>query len=373
VRVLLAVIHKEFLQVFRDRPMLAILFLVPFVQLFVFAYAVTNEVKHISLMVVDFDRSQESRKLIDHFVKTEQFDLKIVSDNVFRIRDEMKAWHVQAALVIPPDFSEKLVRKQRPQVGFIIDGVDGNAGIMALAYARGVLERFHAELLPTPQYASLLRQTHQAIVEDRMWFNPDLSSQQYMVPGIVVTILTIIPLMLTAMGIVKEKEIGTMEQLMVTPIRKWELILAKILPFLILAYVELSLVMAAGVLYFQIPMQGSYLLLALLSFIYLFAMLGMGIFVSTVTQTQQQAMFVAWFSMVVMLLLSGFFIPIANMPDVLQKITYLNPMRYFMSIIRDIFQKGSSLQHLWGDVLPMSTFCLLIFGFSIAKFQKRIQ
>ncbi|MBN2365129.1 MAG: ABC transporter permease, partial [Calditrichaeota bacterium] len=213
---------------------------------------------------------------------------------------------------------------------------------------------------------------HLVEMEERMWYNLELDSQQFMVPGIVVVLLTIIPMMLSAMSLVKEKEIGTLEQLMVTPLKKHQLLLGKIIPFLILSYVELAIVMTVAILFFNISMNGSYLLLALLSLLYLIATIGLGIFISTFTHTQQQAMFVAWFFMVFMIIMSGFFIPIENMPKSLQGLTYLNPMRYFMFIIRDIFQKGSGIIYLWLDSTLMTGFALVIIFLAVGKFQKRV-
>ncbi|MCJ7813736.1 ABC transporter permease, partial [bacterium] len=214
---------------------------------------------------------------------------------------------------------------------------------------------------------------HLVQMTERMLYNPTLSSQQYFVPGIVVVLLTILPMMLSAMSLVKEKEIGTLEQLMVTPLKKYQLLIGKLIPFLILSFIELIIVMATGIIIFQIAMNGSYLLLASLALLYLMTTLGLGIFISTITHSQQQSMFVAWFTMVFMILMSGFFIPIENMPSLLQKLTYLNPMRYFMTIVRDIFQKGSSFLFLHKDAIPMTLFGLMIFTLSVLKFQKRIE
>ncbi len=369
---ILFLIRKEFKQVFRDRPMIAIIFIVPIIQLFILSFAITTEVKHLKLFVVDLDNSRESREIANAFSRTEQFDLIGVGRDQGIVRQGMKSWDIQVALIIPAHFSRDLERRLRPQIGIILDGVDGNTAGVAMGYAQKIMQDFGADLLTQPRYVQALRRIHLATMEERMWYNMDLSSQQFMVPGIVVVLLTIIPMMLTGMSLVREKEIGTLEQLMVTPLKKHQLLMGKIIPFLILSYFELGIVMAVAVTYFKIVMNGSYFLLAALSLIYLFATLGLGIFVSTITNSQQQAMFVAWFFMVFMILLSGFFIPIPNMPVILQKITYLNPMRYIMSIVRDIFQKGSTIRYLWIDVIPLAIFSLIIFFFSVIKFQKRV-
>ncbi len=365
-------LRKEFKQVLRDRPMLAIIFLVPLIELFVLSWAVTVEVKHLKLGIIDLDHSEESRELIDRFVHTEQFDFVWEGNDLAAVRPKMRAWSVQAALVIPQNFGRDLQLQRVPSLQLILDGVDGNSAGVALGFAQKILLDYGIEFMSRPRNRFALPPVHLVDLEERMWYNPDLSNLQYMVPGIVVILLTILSMMLTGMSLVKEKEIGTLEQLIVTPLHRHELIAGKILPFLFLAYLELAIVLGVAVTYFHIQMSGSYTLLAVLALVYLFATLGLGIFISTVTNSQQQAMFVAWFVMVFMILFSGFFIPIPNMPDILQKITYLNPMRYAISSFRDIFQKGSNLSHLLKDVIPLTVFSLLIFGFSVLTFHKRI-
>ena len=365
-------IKKEFKQGLRDPPMLAIIFLVPLIQLFILSWAVTVEVKHLKLGVIDLDRSRESRELLERFAHTEQFDFVWQGENLAAIRPLMKAWKLQAVLVIPRDFGRDLYRGLRPSLQLVLDGVDGNSAGIAMGFARKILLDYGIEFLGRPLQRIRLKPLHLADMEERMWYNPDLSNLQYMVPGIVVILLTILSLMLTGISLVKEKEIGTLEQLIVTPLKRHQLIAGKIIPFLMLAYLELGIVLTVAVSYFNIRMAGSYLLLGGLSLVYLFATLGLGIFISTVTSSQQQAMFVGWFIVVFMILFRGFFIPIPNMPPILQKLTYLNPMRYAVSIVRDIFQKGSALPYLWKDVVPLTAFSVLIFSFSVLTFHKRI-
>jgi len=394
------VIKKEFRQVFREKPMLAIIFLVPIVQLFLLAFAITTEAKHIKLLVVDFDHSRISREIIQAFTHTDRFNIVGYTSDLSEIRQKMRAWKVQMALVIPQDFGEQLERNLKPEVQAVVDGVDGNTAGVSLGYASGILSGYGADYAQrhfrsvqyglqsaqessqpisqqstqqTAQQGVQYIQIRPVTMEQRMWYNPDLSTQQFMVPAIAVILLTILPMMLSAMSLVKEKEIGTLEQLMVTPLKRQELLIGKLIPFLILSYVELSIVMTVAILFFKIQMSGSFVLLALLSLLYLFTTLGLGIFISTLGRSQQQAMFIAWFFMVFMIMLGGFFIPIENMPPVLQKLTYINPMRYFIYIVRDIFQKGSSIQFLAKDVIPMGVFGLLIFSFSVVKFQKRVK
>ncbi|RMG33465.1 MAG: ABC transporter permease, partial [Methanobacteriota archaeon] len=306
------------------------------------------------------------------FTQTDRFDLIGYLNSIEEVKTAIHSWEAQIALVIPPHFGKQLQRKQQPEIQLIADGLDGNTAGVALGYARSILSGISQRLLWSPAFRVKLKNVHLASMEERLWYNPNINNAQYMVPGIVVVLLTLIPSMLTAMSLVREKEIGTLEQLLVTPLKKQYLLMGKLLPFLILAIVEMILVLKAAEYIFDIRMQGSYTLLGGLALLYLFTTLGLGIMVSTITHTQQQAMFVSWFFMVFMLLMSGLFIPIENMPPVLQKITYLNPMRYFMYIIRDIFQKASTLPYLWKDILPMTILGVSIFSVSVLTFHKRV-
>ncbi len=371
---ILYLMRKEFKQVFRTREMLSIIFVAPMIQMLVLGFAISTEVKNVSLIIADFDRSSTSREILRAFEHTDRFRIVGYESSYRGIDDAIHRWRAQMAIVIPPNFGRDLQRGLQPEVQLIVDGLDGNTAGVALGYATGILQQFgemvlRQRMLARPDAAIPV---HQVVAEDRMWYNLDLKPEQYMIPGIVVLLVTIISTLLSAMSLVREKEIGTMEQLMVTPLKRYQLILGKILPFLILAFVELGIVLVVAQLIFSIHIVGSYALLAGMAFLYLFATLGLGIFISTITQTQQQAMFVSWFFLIFMILMSGFFIPIENMPPLLQKITYINPMRYFMYIMREILQKGSSFHFLLKDLVPMTAFGLLIFTFSVLKFQKRL-
>lgn len=370
---ILYMIRKEFKQVFRTREMLAIIFMVPLIQMAVLGFAISTEVKNVTLIVADFDHSRSSREIAEAFRHTDRFRFLGYVNDLSRVSQEVHRWRAQMALVIPAGFERDLQRGLRPQIQIIADGLDGNTAGVALGHATAILSRYGLEQALDPRLVARHRRAlRQVQLEDRMWYNLDLKPEQYMIPGIVVVLVMIISTMLSAMGLVREKEIGTLEQLMVTPLTRTQLLLGKILPFLILTFVELAIVLIAAQLIFSVRMVGSYALLAGLAFVFLFTSLGLGIFISTISSTQQQAMFVSWFFMVFMLLMSGFFIPIENMPDILQKITYLNPMRYFMYIVREIFQKGATLPYLLQDVIPMAIFGVVIFVFSVLSFQKRV-
>ena len=369
---ILSMLKKEFKQIFRTREMIAIIFGVPLVQMVVLGYVITTEVKNISLLIADRDFSTTSREIVRLFEHTDRFRIIGYETGQRNIEESIQNWQAQMVIIIPPDFGRDLERNSRPELQLLVDGLDGNSAGVALGYAQGILYQWAQSYLQSLLIRPVGLNAHQIVMQDRVWYNLNLDNSQFMIPGIVVVLITIISLMLAAVNLVREKELGTLEQLMVTPLKRYQLLLGKIIPFLILTFIEMTVVMTAAQLIFAVKVEGSYLLLGFLAFLFLFTTLGIGIFVSTITTTQQQAMFVAWFLMVFMLLMGGFFIPIENMPPLLQKITYLNPMRYFLSILRDIFQKGSSLRYMLPDVIPMTIYGLFIFVVSVMKFHKRI-
>jgi ABC-2 type transport system permease protein len=369
---ILYLVKKEFKQIFRTREMIAIIFGIPLAQLLILGYTITNEVKNISLLIADQDDSYISHEIVRAFGNTDRFKIIGFETDRRKLEKAVQNWEAQMLLIIPSGFGEKMDRREKPDIQLIMDGLDGNSAGIALGYAQGILMDFSRKYFSNPNETAVLRRIHLVQMNDRMWYNANLNNAQYMIPGLVVVLLTVISMMLSAVNLVREKEIGTLEQLMVTPLKRHQLLFGKILPFLILTFIEMIVVLLFAQLIFGITVAGSYRLLAGLSFIFLFTTLGLGIFVSAITSTQQQAMFISWFMMVFMLLMSGFFIPIENMPPLLQKITYLNPMRYFMYIIRDIVQKGSTFTSLLQDVIPMTIYGIFIFLLAVLNFQKRL-
>lgn len=369
---LIYMLRKEFKQIFRTKEMIGIIFGIPLVQMIILGFAITTDVKNIDLIIADFDNTKTSRKIIRGFEHTKEFNLVGYANSVKEIEDAIQNWDAKIGLVFPKNFGKEFQTNQKPQIQILVDGVDGNTAGVSLGYAQGVLTKFAQKQLNDPSKMKILKNVHLVQTKDRMWYNLNLESVQFMVPGIIVVLLSVITMMLSAMSLVREKEIGTLEQLMVTPLTRLQLLFGKILPFLILAFIEAAFVTFWARIIFGVEVQGSYLILALVAFLYLFTTLGLGIFVSTITTTQQQAMFVAWFIMLFTLLMSGFFIPIENMPTLLKYTTYLNPMRYFMYIIRDIIQKGAEFKYLLKDAIPLSIYGFAIFVFSVFKFQKRV-
>ncbi len=370
---ILYMIRKEFLQIFRTREMLAIIFLVPLIQMAILGFAITNEVKHVSLLIADRDDSHISREIVRAFSHTDRFDVVGYETDLEQVGQMIQSWKARLAIVIPENFGRDFVRQQQPQIQILVDGIDGNTAGVGMAYAQGILRDLAEHYVRDPYFQpEEAIHIHVVQMQERMWYNLNLNNAQFMIPGIVAALLTIISMLLSSMSLVREKEIGTLEQLMVTPLRKFQLLVGKLIPFLILSFVELLIVMQVAQIIFNIEMHGSYLLLSGMAFLFFFTTLGLGIFISTLAGTQLQAMFFSWFFMLFMILMSGFFIPIENMPDLLQKATYLNPMRYFMSILRDIMAKGSSLRYLLKDAIPLTVFGLIILSVSVAKFRKRV-
>jgi len=365
---------KEFKQIFRTREMVVIIFGLPVVQLIILGFTITNEVKNVSLIISDQDNSQVSREIVRSFENTDRFIVVDYMNDQKKIEESIQNWDAQIALVIPQGFGDKYERQQENEVQLLADGLDGNTAGIALGYAQGILAEFQTSPKLKLQILNKANYRIPSLVQmkERMWYNEDLDNAQYMIPGIIAVLITIVSMMLSSINLVREKEIGTLEQSMVTPLKRHQLLLGKILPFLILTFIELGIVLTFGRIIFSVEVAGSYFLLAGLAFLFLFTTLGLGIFISTITGTQQQAMFVSWFFMVFMIMISGFFIPIDNMPDFMQKLTYLSPMRYFLYIVRDIIQKGSTFTYLLKDIIPMTLYGILIFTASTIKFQKRI-
>jgi ABC-2 type transport system permease protein len=364
IQSILALVAKEFHQIRRDPFMLRLIFIAPIAQMLVLSYAISTDVKYVYTAVYDYDRQELSRDFVrsmgagDYFVPTDGETPLLESEQ------NLLTGEKNVNLVIPNDFSKKL-RNSRPVVlGLVTDGSNANSASIATGYANLVALRF-SERLAGPASPITLRQ--------RVLYNPEGESVYYIVPGVVAVLLTMVTTLLTSMAIVRERERGTLEQLMVSPMPILALILGKTIPYAILGYLEISLALALGIVWFKIPFLGSWPLLYALAFVYVLTTLGVGMLVSTMTNTQQQAMFFTWFFAIFAILMSGFFIPIDNMPTVVQKLTYLNPLRYFMIIVRGIMMKGAGLESLRTEALALVGFSLAMFSFSWLRFSKRVK
>jgi ABC-2 type transport system permease protein len=373
-RRILRIVKKEFIQIRRDPRLLQIVLVAPVLQLLLFGYAVTTDVTHINTAVYDEDRTQASRKLTEAFVRSGYFDFNhVVShpDEVARLLDAGKA---QMVLRIPRHFAEDLKRNRTAPVQVILDGSDSmTAGIIA-GYVGGVVQQYSTNV--TIERMERMKSTiaHVPGVESRLriWYNPELKSVNFMVPGVLCMILLIVTMMLTSLAIVKEREIGTLEQLIVTPIRSRELMLGKTIPFVLIGFIDMVLVLAVSVWWFRVPIAGHVGLLFALTALFLLTCLGVGLLISTISRTQQEAMMTSFFVMLPSMLLSGFMFPIENMPRVIQWVTYAIPLRYFLVIIRGIFLKGSGLEVLWPQVLALAAFGVGLMALSALRFSKNL-
>jgi ABC-2 type transport system permease protein len=343
--------RKEFLELRQEPRLFGIVIIAPLVQLTMLGYAATTDVRDVPVVVVDQDRSAASRDLIARFDVSDNFtiaDTVSASSEIDAYLDSGRAW---MALLVPADYGEQ-VRTGRPAVVQVIaDGTDANSTNVALGYAGALITRYGRELAAQAGRASAVPLVDADI---RVWFNPGLESRDFMIPGILALVLLVVTTTLSSMAIVREKELGTLEQLNVTPLARWELIAGKLVPYAVLGMVDVLLVVAVAVGWFEVPLRGSFALLLLMCLVYLLTALGLGLFVSTVSRTQQQAMMTtAFFFLVPMIFLSGFVFPIENMPEVIQPVTYLVPLRYFLVILRGIFLKGVGMSVLWPDALAL--------------------
>ena len=377
---------KEILQMSRDKKLYPLLFLAPVIQMVILGYAATFDIHNIPTAVLDRDQTPLSRKYLRSFHHNGYFTITDHVDDrnhIYRLLDHGK---IKVGIEIPIGFAEKLKEGKLSPVQMILDGTASNSATIALNYARIISEKFSSRLtieqidLPAFHSGDLLGslrkkrgETYLIETQTRLWYNPDLSSPDFMVPGVICLILLIVTTNLTAISIVKEKEIGTMEQLLVTPLKSSELIVGKLLPLILIGFIDVIFVLTIGHFIFQMPIKGNLLLLLVLSLFYLFSTLGLGIFISTIVQTQEQSMIITFLIVLTMNILSGVIFPIANMPQAIQSLTYLMPLRYFAIIVRDILLRGIGITILWPQVLALTFLGILTLVFSIKRLRKKIQ
>lgn len=368
------ILIKEFIQIFRDPRMKAVIFFMPLIQVMVFGYAVTTDVKNISTAIYDLDQSSQSRSLIREFTYSGYFDVKrnITTDKEQeRLIDKSL---VNVVIRINRGFAKDLGANKTAQIQLIVDGTDSNTASIILNYANQIIDKYSSGILSKRAKTMLQKPHHFPKIElkTRAWFNDNLESRNFYVPGVIALIVMLITLLLTSMAIVREKEIGTIEQLIVSPIRSYELIIGKLLPFAMIGIVDAVLVTLVGVLWFKVPIEGNIFLLFGSTCLYLLTTLGVGLFISTLASTQQEAMMSTFFFYFPAVLLSGFMFPIANMPKIIQYVTYFNPLRYFLVILRGIFLKGSGVTILWPQMLALFIMGIGILTLSSMRFQKRL-
>jgi ABC-2 type transport system permease protein len=371
---LISIIRKEFIQITRDRRTLAIILVIPIMQLFLLGYSATTDIRNVPLAVLDRCRCAESRALLDAYRAADYFRLAYWVQSEEEIRLLLERGTVRGGIIIPPDYDTALAANDA-QVAFVLDGSDATAGSTALAAATLIGQQHATRLL----LAQLERRGIDAQrlqppldVRTRVWYNPDLVSSHFMIPGVIGMILYALTGILTATAIVRERERGTIEQLIVTPIRPWELVVGKITPYVLLAFVNTLEVLAIGHGWFGVPVRGDLGLILACSGLLLLSGLGIGLLASTLANTQQEAMLTVWMTLLPSLFLSGFFFPLEAMPIVLQWLSYIVPLRYYLIIIRGLLIKGVGLTAIWQEVLALSLFGLFILSAAAVRFRKRL-
>ena len=371
LRVIGHILRKEFLQIFRNRGMLPLIFVMPFIQLVILSNAATFDVAEVPFHLQDFDRSALSEQLVKRFTSTGYFRMTGESFRQKSGIDALVARKADMVLVIPHDFEKEMSRTGHGRVQLLINAEDGFTAGVVRGYANDIVAGFNRDLprlLPHMSSQSAL----QPVIDIRSsgWYNPELLYSEYMVPGVLVVLVTIIGLFLSAMNVVREKEIGTIDQINVTPIKRWQFITGKLLPFLAISLGELTVGLLIARIAFHVPMLGSYGLLYAVAMIYMLVVLGMGLLISTMTDTQQQAMFVAWFFTVIFILMSGLFTPIESMPHWAQILTQMNPIRHFVDIIRRIMLKGSEIQDIFAPLVILAAQASLMLTLAVIRYRK---
>jgi ABC-2 type transport system permease protein len=359
---------KEFIQTFRERRNWVLLFGTPLIQLFMFGYVVTTDVNNISTALYDLDKTPASRELARRLQSSGYFTITSYPQSPDEIRDLLDRGKVLCAIQIDERFARNIVARKPAVVQVLADGTDSNTAMIAMNYAAKIINQYAADLVSPSPKAQLVPIDFRT----RVWYNPDLKSRNYNVPGVIASIIMLMCLMLTSMAIVREREMGTMEQLMVSPIRPIELMLGKTIPFAIISFCDMILVTTVGVFWFDITIRGALIFLFIGTSVYLLSVLGIGLFISTILRTQQQALMATMFFNMPAMLLSGFMFPIENMPEAFQYLTYLNPLRYYLIIIRGIFLKGSGFDVLWPQMAALFVLGVIIITVSALRFRKRL-
>ena len=368
MRIILIILRKEFIQVFRNKAMLPIIFVIPIVQLLILAYAVTFEIKNINLDIVDQDNSPVSRELISKFSGSTFFTIHNYYIDYNEATTDFKRGKAHQVLVIPPHFERDLYKENKAKLQLVTNAIDGSAAALMNAYGISIILDYNKDLLLEKFGNEFL--TNPINVSYSYWFNPELNYITYMVPGILVLLVTMIGIFLSGMNVVREKEIGTIEQINVSPIKKYQFIIGKLLPFWFIALFELAFGLLCARIVFNIPILGSVGLIFGVASVYLLAVMGIGLFLATVSNTQQQSMFLSWFFMVIFILMSGLFTPVENMPVWAQHLNTINPIAYFIRIMRMIMLKGSVFQDILKPFAAITVYAAIMLSLAVWRYKK---
>jgi ABC-2 type transport system permease protein len=369
-----SLIRKEFIQILRDPRTLVLVLVIPIMQLFLLGYAATNDVRNVPMAVLDQDRGPAARALLDAYRAADYFQIAYDVDSEEQLRTLIDNGEARVGMIIPPDYSDRVWGNDTAQVAFILDGSDPTVAATALSAAKMIGQEFATQI----QVKRLSRQGMSVDLQSpvdirpQVWYNPDLVSTYYMIPGVIGMILYALTSILTATAVVRERERGTIEQLIVTPIRPWELMVGKILPYVILAFLNMLEVLAIGHWWFGVPVRGSLVLILAISGIFLLTSLGIGLMASTFANTQQEAMLIVWMTLLPSLFLSGFFFPLEAMPMILRWFSYVTPLRYYLVIIRALMLKDTSILAIQNEVIALVIFGIALMTTAAVRFRKRL-
>ncbi len=361
---------KEFKQIFRNKPMLVLIFILPVVQLLILVNAATFEIKRIDVAILDQDRSPTTKSVVNKLLATGYYRIKEYVPSLKEGQLLMDQNKIDLLIQFPPNFESELQRDNKAAIMLDVSAIDGSAASIMFYYTNSIIREFNNEIVR--KWNNLPVELDLPLnVEFRYWFNEELDYKNYITPGLVVILVTMIGMFLSAMNVVREKEIGTIEQLNVTPITKSQFIISKLAPFWIIGMFEMGFGLGIGKLIFDFPILGSIPLLFAFAAIYLVVILSMGLIISTITHTQQQAMLISWFFVVIFILMSGLFTAVENMPDWAQRITAFNPVTYFMQLIRMVLLKGSEFQHVTRHFIIISVMALVSVFVAVGTYSKR--
>ena len=369
------ILVKELIQVLRDKRMRVVIIFPPIFQLIIFGYAANLDVKNIPTALRDLDQTVESRDVTDRFRSSKYFRIVATPQTPEEIERLIRKGDVILSIEIPSGFSRKVKKGDTGTLQILMDGTESNTAMIALGYMGQILSDYStAVVLERLNQAGIIDFQEAGVdLQSRIWFNANLESRFFYVPGVIASISFLIPIILTAQAIVREREIGTLEQIMVTPIRSWELMLGKTLPFALIGLFDVIMIALIGVFWFEIPFRGNPLILLLGNILFLLSSVGIGLFISTISSTQQQAQISTFFFMMPAFILSGFAFPLENMPQWLQYLTYINPLRYFIIVIRGVFLKGIGLEILWPEIVALAILGGIAILFSSLRFKKRLK